>query len=191
MFVECCRIVGLQCLQYLDMGYALLVCVSCIGGWGHHNIATSTALTTCDKQCLPRETKLYYLKNKTFKYPAVLMETAPATTGTAAEEARAECERVTVSESDRESDSASCSALDSAWKRHNLWNLVFEKFGFGKADETIKALKESWHLPWHLCKGKSFTWQFFWYIYVFTVSTTTTTIYSPSPCEGTKQVLPK
>ena len=87
--------------------------------------------------------KTTYLKHKTLHDPVCTMEEGPATTGGAAEEAIADEESRTESESDGAPDAPSGSAPALCRKRPNPWKLVFEKFGSGKTDDAIKALIES------------------------------------------------
>ena len=70
------------------------------------------------------------------------MEQGLVKTGRAAENPRADEESGTELESDGALDSPTGSALGSCRKRPNPWNLVFEKFGSGKTDDAIIALRE-------------------------------------------------
>ena len=89
--------------------------------------------------------KTTYLKHKTLHNPIVMehWEQGLAKTSGAAEEARADEESGTEQESDGAPDSSSGSALGSFRKRPNPWNLVFDKFGSGKTDDAINALRKS------------------------------------------------
>ena len=86
--------------------------------------------------------KTTYLKYKTLHNPVVcIMEQGIATTGRAAEEARADEESGTKTESDGALDSSTGSALGSSHKRQTPWNLVFKKFCSGKTHDTVNALR--------------------------------------------------
>ena len=71
------------------------------------------------------------------------MEQGLAKTVRAAEEARADEEKGTESESNGAPDLPSGSALGSLRKRPNPWNPVFDKLCSGKTDDAINALTES------------------------------------------------
>ena len=103
----------------------------------HNDMTTSGAR-------MAQRIKTAYLKHKTHHNPIVcIMEQGLATTGRAAEEARADEESGSESESDGAADSPTGFALGSFRKRKNPWNLIFEKFCSGKTDDSINTLRES------------------------------------------------
>ena len=71
---------------------------------------------------------------------SIVMEQGLAKTGWAAEEARADEESGTESESDGAPDFPSASAFYSLRKRPNPWILVYNRFSSGKTYNAMNAL---------------------------------------------------
>ena len=105
---------------------------------GHKEAVT----TTWPRQA--QRVKPTYLKHKTHHNPILLLFVSwLAKTGGASEEARADEESGIEYKSVGAPDFPSGSAFGSFRKRLNPWNVVFDKFGSGKTDDAINALRES------------------------------------------------